>query len=494
MSLTKATYSMVVGAPINVLDYGATGDGVTDDWSAIMDAIIYCNLNGKPLYFPAGTYVHSKPLYLSCRDKALANASSDGVNVIDENTYSNNALMMYGDGKRTTIFKYTGDKMAMLLGSIEASGIGGGAGGVTYTDRTSQYNTLSDFKIESDTADYGLVCGATMRSTFERIEIEISNGKNDLWILSNYNTSPFSTGSIWNVFRDIIIRTPSNARSEYGIITEGSANSNSFYTIFSAEHRFAEIKTTGTRCRFERISTEVIAENTWTAPPHYHMIVEGGCVIASFECEQGSSGAGTAYTKNILIKTEDHVVVEDLNSTNVGNFIVDGSVSDAKYIFYPNLNVNWQANPAYERQRFVSPKPIGINAATQAAVKSVTKTLSWSAGVFGAFETISSRETNDSYIVPVALKFENSTSGTNDFIAVDFFTPDDGWANVTPAYRWFTTDPDPKLIGFSEGMYEFFDDIQAGTDRRIQEVRAQGQSTNAGSIDVTLYYIETTDG
>lgn len=39
MSLTKATYSMIDGAPINVLDYGAVGDGVTNDTSAIQAAI-----------------------------------------------------------------------------------------------------------------------------------------------------------------------------------------------------------------------------------------------------------------------------------------------------------------------------------------------------------------------------------------------------------------------------------------------------------------------
>ena len=31
MGLTKVTYAMIEGAAINVLDYGAVGDGVTDD-------------------------------------------------------------------------------------------------------------------------------------------------------------------------------------------------------------------------------------------------------------------------------------------------------------------------------------------------------------------------------------------------------------------------------------------------------------------------------
>lgn len=55
MTLTKATYSMIDGAPVNVRDYGAVGDGTTDDAAAIQAAVNAATAN-QTVYFPAGTY------------------------------------------------------------------------------------------------------------------------------------------------------------------------------------------------------------------------------------------------------------------------------------------------------------------------------------------------------------------------------------------------------------------------------------------------------
>ena len=52
MSLTKVSYSMITGAPANVLDYGATGDGVTNDASAC----VLANAASTSIVFPSGTY------------------------------------------------------------------------------------------------------------------------------------------------------------------------------------------------------------------------------------------------------------------------------------------------------------------------------------------------------------------------------------------------------------------------------------------------------
>lgn len=60
MSLTKVSYSMISGAPANVLDFGAVGDGVTDDTVAIQSAIDFVIAQPatgvKTLYFPDGDY------------------------------------------------------------------------------------------------------------------------------------------------------------------------------------------------------------------------------------------------------------------------------------------------------------------------------------------------------------------------------------------------------------------------------------------------------
>ena len=57
MSLTKVSYSMIKGAPANVMDYGAVGDGVSDDGPACRAAIAaVVAAGGGSVYFPAGTY------------------------------------------------------------------------------------------------------------------------------------------------------------------------------------------------------------------------------------------------------------------------------------------------------------------------------------------------------------------------------------------------------------------------------------------------------
>ena len=92
MSLTKASYAMINGAVINVLDYGAKGDGVTDDTSSIQ-AAFNASTNGQYVYFPVGTYLTSSTLTFDCS----FGGSTSGI--------ANNANLSPVKG---TVIKYTG--------------------------------------------------------------------------------------------------------------------------------------------------------------------------------------------------------------------------------------------------------------------------------------------------------------------------------------------------------------------------------------------------
>lgn len=57
MSLTKATYSMITGAPVNVLDYGASPSATASaNATAFQAAINVCIANRQALYIPGGDY------------------------------------------------------------------------------------------------------------------------------------------------------------------------------------------------------------------------------------------------------------------------------------------------------------------------------------------------------------------------------------------------------------------------------------------------------
>lgn len=53
---TQGGIQMARESAVNVLDYGAKGDGTTDDTSAIQAAAAAATTNKRALYAPAGTY------------------------------------------------------------------------------------------------------------------------------------------------------------------------------------------------------------------------------------------------------------------------------------------------------------------------------------------------------------------------------------------------------------------------------------------------------
>lgn len=76
MALTKVTYSMIQGAALNVLDYGAVGDGIADDTAAMNAAATAAGAAKKSLYVPAGVYKMTAPWVVPIKVYVLGESPS----------------------------------------------------------------------------------------------------------------------------------------------------------------------------------------------------------------------------------------------------------------------------------------------------------------------------------------------------------------------------------------------------------------------------------
>lgn len=93
MGLTKVSYSMIEGAVVNVLDYGAVGDGTTESATAFNNAIATLS-SGGVLYIPAGQYKISSTVTLDDDVSVVGEGTSSVIlcNVASDNTDAINGV------------------------------------------------------------------------------------------------------------------------------------------------------------------------------------------------------------------------------------------------------------------------------------------------------------------------------------------------------------------------------------------------------------------
>jgi hypothetical protein len=87
MALTKVTYSMISGALVNVQDYGAVGNGSTDDTAAFIAAAAL----GKPMWMPQGDYIVNQAVTIQ--------SGLFGAGAGDSNTNGKTKITLTGAGQ-----------------------------------------------------------------------------------------------------------------------------------------------------------------------------------------------------------------------------------------------------------------------------------------------------------------------------------------------------------------------------------------------------------
>jgi len=93
---------------INVKEFGAVGDGITDDTEAIKSAVNYINENGGVLYFPLGTYIVSLKknkediMSFNGKNKIVVELLGSSI-VLSENSYTYYNIVKTNDCEDFTI-------------------------------------------------------------------------------------------------------------------------------------------------------------------------------------------------------------------------------------------------------------------------------------------------------------------------------------------------------------------------------------------------------
>lgn len=154
MSLTKVSYSMISGACINVLDYGADPTGLTDSKAKIQAAMDKAAVTKQAVFFPAGTYLITDSLaHITPNQKFEDNP--------------NNGIQMFGE--EGSIIKAA----ASFPGSNAMLNLDGNpANSESVVAYAQQYNYISNLHFDgSGVADRGIRLRANIHGKFDNLEL-----------------------------------------------------------------------------------------------------------------------------------------------------------------------------------------------------------------------------------------------------------------------------------------------------------------------------------
>ena len=168
MSLTKASYSMINGAVLNILDFGADPTGVADSAPAINAAITAANAtNGGAVYVPTGTFRCESQIAIPYQGIQLFGNGQYG-SVINA-VHTGAAIINLKGGVHCTVTglslssdSVTYPKTGILLGRSSANGAG--------------YHVISNISMEAYVTNAGIYSIASEENSFSDIRLRMLAG------------------------------------------------------------------------------------------------------------------------------------------------------------------------------------------------------------------------------------------------------------------------------------------------------------------------------
>ena len=198
MPLTKATYSMIEGASFNVLDFGATGDGATNDRAACQAAIDAARAaGGGVVYFPPGTYLLTGVAGGDSTNNGLlvpyssANDATDRVLLVG----SGASTILKADSNSMYIVRYSDSHGGVESMTLDANGKTGVIGLGVVPEDTTQTSTLvfQNYNVFRNLYIAGCAEGVTLRCG-----PDVSGADSGCWYNEFYSLKIYScTRGIW---------------------------------------------------------------------------------------------------------------------------------------------------------------------------------------------------------------------------------------------------------------------------------------------------------
>jgi hypothetical protein len=143
---TLSTLAPAINDFLSVKKYGAAGDGVTDDFAAILAAMTAAMAAGVPVYFPAGTYLLSSKITVSSAQKLMMLGAARDLTILKWNNATPGLDITYtAEGKAPEIFGFN-----FLTNQAAGSAVGTAIkiSGPVLASSTNKGPAMRDFRLQ----------------------------------------------------------------------------------------------------------------------------------------------------------------------------------------------------------------------------------------------------------------------------------------------------------------------------------------------------------